>query len=282
MSTFPNLRFVWQWSHTYLLCISSPHAKSLHLAVLPDAADVVHLLKDSLGSAAHRHRTEFDKTEGNLQNINMSKQLLAQSSIWTSVNDRLQITLGHFLWHLMKPLEQPARTPFWIHTLHMYSVIYFNQMFCHFYLCWSVLYMLHLLHACPSWERYPSSVAPPEASSCFSFIRCTVAKKGVSGVTDLLTSWSNSRLWLRCSNWLFFTRQLLFSSTWPFMWEWSPPPLSSFRWLICAAASTRIKLGNIPLIECIYIQYKAFTKRQNEKNCITMSILHYTRGQPRN
>lgn len=103
MSTFPNLRFVWQWSHTYLLCISSPHAKSLHLTVLPDAADVVHLLKDSLGSAAHRHRTEFDKTEGNLQNINMSKQLLAQSGIWTSVNDRLQITFGHFLWHLMKP-----------------------------------------------------------------------------------------------------------------------------------------------------------------------------------
>lgn len=112
MSTFPNLGFVWQWSDTYLLCISSPHAKSLHLAVLPDAADVVHLLKDSLGSAAHRHRTEFDETEGNLQNINMSKQLLAQSGIWTSVNDRLQITFGHFLWHLMKPLEQPARTPF--------------------------------------------------------------------------------------------------------------------------------------------------------------------------
>ena len=140
---------------------------------------------------------------------------------------------------------------------------------CHFYLCWSVLHMLHLLHVCPSWERYPSSVAPPEASSCFSSIRCIVAKKGVSGVTDLLTSWSNSRLWLRCSNWLFFTRQLLFSSTWPFMWEWSPPPLSSFRWLICAAASTRIKLGNIPLIQKYLYSMWGFYKETKREE------LHY-------
>lgn len=84
-------------------------------------------------------------------------------------------------------------------------------------------------------------------SSSFS-VQSTVAKKHVNSMTAwsyLLTSWSNSRLWLRCSNWLFFTRQLLFSSTWPFIWEWSPPPLSSFRWLIWAAAQIEdsIKIG---------------------------------------
>lgn len=80
-----------------------------------------------------------------------------------------------------------------------------------------------------------------------------VAKKGVSSVecvSYLLTSWSNSRLWLRCSNWLFFTRQLLFSSTWPFIWEWSPPPLSSLRWFIWAAALTKVELGANYVLVC--------------------------------
>lgn len=36
---------------THLLCVSSPHAKTLHFPVLPNTADVVHLLKDSLSSA---------------------------------------------------------------------------------------------------------------------------------------------------------------------------------------------------------------------------------------
>lgn len=91
-----------------------------------------------------------------------------------------------------------------------------------------------------------------------------VAKKGVSSVecvSYLLTSWSNSRLWLRCSNWLFFTRQLLFSSTWPFIWEWSPPPLSSFRWFIWAAAITKVELGANCVLVCfpnVYVQCVAY------------------------
>ncbi len=31
--------------------------------------------------------------------------------------------------------------------------------------CWSILYTQHLLHACSSWERDPSSVALSEVSS---------------------------------------------------------------------------------------------------------------------
>lgn len=46
-----------QEHHAHLLSVSSPHAKSLHFTVLPDAADVVHLLKNSLCSASHRHKT---------------------------------------------------------------------------------------------------------------------------------------------------------------------------------------------------------------------------------
>lgn len=52
----------------HLLGVSSPHAKSLHLTVLSDAADVVHLLKDSLGSATHTEhklwQTEGTKSKG--------------------------------------------------------------------------------------------------------------------------------------------------------------------------------------------------------------------------
>lgn len=55
------------------------------------------------------------------------------------------------------------------------------------------------------------------------------------GSPYLLTSWSKSRPWLRCANWLFLTRQLLFSSTWPFMREWSPALLSLFRRFIWPA-----------------------------------------------
>ena len=35
------------------------------------------------------------------------------------------------------------------------------------YLCWLLLYMQHLLTVCPSWERDPSSVAPPQVSFIF-------------------------------------------------------------------------------------------------------------------
>lgn len=51
--TFQAFVCLLQQSHPHLLSVSSPHAKALHLTVLPDAADVVHLLKDSLSSATH-------------------------------------------------------------------------------------------------------------------------------------------------------------------------------------------------------------------------------------
>lgn len=38
-------------NHTHFLSISVPHAEALQLAVLPDAADVVHFLQDSFSSA---------------------------------------------------------------------------------------------------------------------------------------------------------------------------------------------------------------------------------------
>lgn len=55
-----------QYDHAHLFGVSGPHAKSLHLAILSDAADVVHLLKDSLGSAAHARTsgTECEQTKG--------------------------------------------------------------------------------------------------------------------------------------------------------------------------------------------------------------------------
>ena len=65
--TFLSLGWPLQQGHTYLLSVSCPHAETLHLAVLPDAADVVHFLKDSLGSAANTHtenKTQYDKLNG--------------------------------------------------------------------------------------------------------------------------------------------------------------------------------------------------------------------------
>lgn len=64
--TFQALLFVLRHGHTHLHCVYGPHAKSLHLTVLPDAADVVHFLKDSLSSATHTS-TQNDKLKAPLQ-----------------------------------------------------------------------------------------------------------------------------------------------------------------------------------------------------------------------
>lgn len=102
-------------------------------------------------------------------------------------------------------------------------------------------FCLMLLMLSISW-RTASAVlhTRTRVNNCCSSTICSIG--GATG-GYLLTSWSNSRLWLRCSNWAFLTRRLLFSSTWPFMWEWSPPPPSSFGWLICAATVAKLSLG---------------------------------------
>lgn len=71
--------------HTHFLSVSSPHSKSLHLTVLPDAADVVHLLKDSLSSAKHTHRATQNMTNWKHLYRNMSNFLVWETFYLSSV-----------------------------------------------------------------------------------------------------------------------------------------------------------------------------------------------------
>ena len=70
---------------------------------------------------------------------------------------------GHHLAMLSRLLDPHT------HTHIVICIIYSVSATCKLWFCCYVLYMRHLLHVCPSWERDLSSAAPPDVSSIFFF-----------------------------------------------------------------------------------------------------------------
>ena len=77
---------------------------------------------------------------------------------------------GHVAWALLgdaSTCSVDLLNPHSSHLIQFIRIRHFINEICELRLCCSVLYMQHLLHVCPSWERDPSSVATPEVSSFF-------------------------------------------------------------------------------------------------------------------